>query len=174
MRCAPPAWRAADPAARQGIAMRLNDALLGALLLGFAGWVWWLTTFFPAFPGQDYGPNLFPRILAAGIGICALLLVLRGLRARGGLLVIEPWVRQPARLASFLAIPGAALFYILVSDALGFIPTAFLILVALFLWFRARPVVALPSAIGVTLAVHWFFAGMMRVPLPRGLMDALL
>ena len=154
--------------------MRLNDALLGALLLGFAGWVWWLTTFFPAFPGQDYGPNLFPRILAAGIALCALLLVLRGLRARTGLITFEAWVREPARLASFLAIPGAALFYILVSDPLGFIPTAFLLLTALFLWFRARPVVALPSALGVTLLVHWFFAGMMRVPLPRGVMDSLL
>jgi putative tricarboxylic transport membrane protein len=154
--------------------MRLNDAVLGALLLGFAGWVWWLTTFFPAFPGQDYGPNLFPRILAVGIAGCAVLLVLRGLRARGALLVIEPWVRQPARLLSFLAIPGAALFYILASEALGFIPTAFVTLLGLFLWFRARPVVALPVAAGVTLLVHWFFAGMMRVPLPRGLMDSFL
>jgi len=173
-RCAPRAWRAAEPAAAQGIEMRLNDALLGALLLGFAGWVWWLTTFFPAFPGQDYGPNLFPRILAAGIGFCAVMLILRGLRARGRLLTIEDWVREPARLASFLAIPGAALFYILASEPLGFIPTAFLMLAVLFLWFKAKPVVALPSAVGMTLLVHWFFAGMMRVPLPRGLMDSLL
>lgn len=154
--------------------MRLNDALLGAILLGFAGWVWWLTTFFPAFPGQDYGPNLFPRILVLGIAICGALLVLRGLRARGGLVVLEAWVRDPVRLLSFLAIPAAALFYILLSDPLGFIPTAFILLAALFLWFRARPVVALPVAAGVTLVVHWFFAGLMRVPLPRGLMDSIL
>lgn len=154
--------------------MRLNDALLGAILLGFAGWVWWLTSFFPAFPGQDYGPNLFPRILATGIGLCGLALVVRGVRARGALLTIEPWVADPARLASFLLLPGAVLFYILVSDRLGFIPTAFVILVVLFVWFRARVVVALPVAAGVTLLVHWFFAGMMRVPLPRGLMDPFL
>ncbi|WP_439548278.1 tripartite tricarboxylate transporter TctB family protein [Falsiroseomonas sp.] len=154
--------------------MRLNDALLGAILLGFAGGVWWLTTFFPAFPGQDYGPNLFPRILAAGIGFCALMLVLRGVRARGGLVVLEGWTREPARLLSFLAIPGAALFYILLSDPLGFIPTAFILLSALFLWFKARPVLALPVAAGMALMVHWFFAGLMRVPLPRGLMDPFL
>lgn len=154
--------------------MRLNDALLGALLLGFAGWVWWLTGFFPRFPGQDYGPNLFPRILATGIAICGGLLVLRGLRARGRLVVFEDWVREPARVASFLLMPGAVLFYILFSDRLGFIPTAFAILLVLFLWFRARPLVALPVAAGMTLLVHWFFAGMMRVPLPRGLMDPFL
>jgi putative tricarboxylic transport membrane protein len=154
--------------------MRLNDAVLGAILLAFAGWVWWLTTFFPSFPGQDYGPNLFPRILALGIGICAAMLTLRGLRARGRLVTFEDWVRDPARVLSFLAIPGAVLFYIFASDWLGFIPTAFAILLVLFLWFRTRTVVALPVAAGVTLVMHWFFAGMMRVPLPRGLMDPFL
>jgi putative tricarboxylic transport membrane protein len=154
--------------------MRLNDAVLGAILLAFAGWVWWLTTFFPRFMGQDYGPNLFPRILAVGIAVCGAVLVLRGLRARGRLVEFEGWVRDPARVLSFLAVPGAVLFYILASDRLGFIPTAFALLVALFLWFRARAVVALPVAAGVTLVVHWFFAGLMRVPLPRGLMDPFL
>jgi putative tricarboxylic transport membrane protein len=154
--------------------MRVNDALLGAVLLGLAGWIWWLTTFFPAFPGQDYGPNLFPRILASGVAICAALLVLRGLRARGRLLVLDDWVFRPARLASFLSIPGAALAYILLSDPLGFIPTSFLLLLALSLWFRARPLVALPVAAGMTLLVHWFFAGLMRVPLPRGVLDSVL
>lgn len=154
--------------------MRLNDALLGAILLGFAGWVWWMTTFFPAFPGQDYGPNLFPRILAIGIAVCALLLVLRGLRHRGRLITFDDWVTEPARLISVLSMPAATLFYILASDALGFIPTAFLLLAALFLWFRTRIVVAVPVAAGMTLVLHWFFAGMMRVPLPRGLMDPFL
>ncbi|MBU8537747.1 tripartite tricarboxylate transporter TctB family protein [Falsiroseomonas tokyonensis] len=154
--------------------MRMNDALLGALLLGFAGWVWWLTTFFPSFPGQDYGPNLFPRILAAGIGFCALVLLLRGLRQRAPLLVVEGWMAQPRRVVSFLLIPLASLAYILVSDPLGFIPTAFLLLLGLFLWFQARPVVALPVAAGMTLLVHWFFAGLMRVPLPRGVLDSVL
>jgi len=154
--------------------MRLNDALLGAILLGFAGWVWWMTGFFPSFPGQDYGPNLFPRILAAGIAACGATLVIRGLRQRTRLLTLEGWTREPARLLSFLLIPGAVLAYIFLSDPLGFIPTAFLILLALFLWFRARVVVALPVAAGVTLVVHWFFAGLMRVPLPRGVLDSLL
>ncbi len=154
--------------------MRMNDALLGAILLGFAGWIWWLTSFFPAFPGQDYGPNLFPRILATGIGLCALVLLMRGLRNRAPLLTVEGWVLQPARLISFLLIPGAALAYILVSEPLGFIPTAFLLLLGLSLWFRARPVVALPVSAGMTLLVHWFFAGLMRVPLPRGILDSVL
>lgn len=154
--------------------MKLNDALLGAILIVFAGWVWWMTTFFPAFPGQDYGPNLFPRILAAGIGGCGAVLVLRGLRSGAPPVALAGWTREPARLLSFLLIPGAAAAYMLLADRLGFIPTAFLLLFGLSLWFRARPVLALPVAAGMTLLVHWFFASMMRVPLPRGLMDAVL
>jgi putative tricarboxylic transport membrane protein len=154
--------------------MRLNDALLGAVLLAFAAWVWWMTTFFPAFPGQDYGPNLFPRILAAGIALCGALLVLRGLRQRGALITLDDALREPAKLLSWLLIPGAVLFYIVASTPLGFIPTSFALLLALFLWFRARPVVALPAAAGMTLLVHWFFANLMRVPLPRGVLDSVL
>lgn len=154
--------------------MRLHDSLLGAILLGFAGWVWWLTTFFPAFPGQNYGPNLFPRILATGIALCGAALVVRGLRSRDRAVEFEAWMRDMARVASFLALPGAVVFYILAADRLGFVPTAFVLLAALFLWFRARVLVALPVAAGMTLLVHWFFAGLMRVPLPRGLMDPFL
>jgi putative tricarboxylic transport membrane protein len=88
--------------------------------------------------------------------------------------VFEDWVSQPARLLSFLLLPAAVLAYILLSERLGFIPTAFAILVTLFLWFRARVAVALPVAAGMTLLVHWFFAGLMRVPLPRGVMDSFL
>jgi putative tricarboxylic transport membrane protein len=154
--------------------MRLNDAVLGAILIGFAGWVWWLTGFFPAFPGQDYGPNLFPRILAAAIGTCGALLVLRGLRSGAPLVALDTWTREPARLLSFLLIPAAALAYMLLGDRLGFIPTAFLLLLGLSIWFRAPPLVALPVAAGMTLAMHWFFAVLMRVPLPRGLLDSWL
>jgi putative tricarboxylic transport membrane protein len=152
--------------------MRLSDTLLGLGFAAFAAWVWYLTNAFPAFPGQDYGPNLFPRILAAGIGICAVLLMLRGRRGRA--ITVEGWVREPARLVSFLLIPGATLFYILASDALGFIPASFVILLALALWFGARPLLALATAAGMTLLIHWFFGSLMRVPLPRGLMDPLL
>ncbi len=154
--------------------MRVNDTLLGLGFAALAAWIWWLTSFFPGFPGQDYGPDLFPRILATGIGVCALLLVLRGLRARRPVLSADTWAFDPTRLMAVLAVPVAVLFYIFVSDALGFIPTSLLILGTLGLLYGARPLAAFLTATGMTLVLHWFFVSLMRVPLPRGLMDPFL
>ena len=60
------------------------------------------------------------------------------------------------------------------SDALGFIPCAFLIQIVLFLWFGVRPVTAVVVAVAMTALVHWFFSSMMLVPLPRGMLDSVL
>jgi putative tricarboxylic transport membrane protein len=37
-----------------------------------------------------------------------------------------------------------------------------------------RPVTAAIVAVVMTLIVHWFFSVMMRVPLPRGILDNVL
>ena len=50
--------------------MRANDAVNGAILILFAAIMIALTASFPAFPGQKYGPSLFPRLLGAGLIIC--------------------------------------------------------------------------------------------------------
>jgi len=157
--------------------MRLNDAILGGALIALAAWMIWLTTFFPPFPGQEYGPDLFPRILGAGIILCGAVLVARGLAARRAgeaWVTFAEWVRQPRRLWSFLVMLGAMVLYLVAAEPVGFIPVAFAILLGLFSWFGVRLRLGLPVAAGMTLAVHWFFASLMRVPLPRGVLTDLL
>ncbi len=128
-----------------------------------------LTLDFPSFPGQRYGPALFPRALAIGLIACCVILYLRKpLEARQPALTISPHFREPARLASFLAIPAAALFYLVFAESLGFIPVSFAILLAMMLWLRVPALKAVAIALVATGVTHWFFAGMMRVPLPRG------
>lgn len=83
-------------------------------------------------------------------------------------------MRRPARLASFALMLGAMVFYLIASEPLGFIPTAFLIQLVLFLWFGVRPVMALIVAAAITIAVQYFFGSLMRVPLPRGILDSVL
>jgi putative tricarboxylic transport membrane protein len=156
--------------------MRFNDTIVGATFIVLAAIMIALTFSFPAFPGQNYGPSLFPRILGTGIILCSLLLILRERRLATPVpwLVLADWVRQPRNIASFGLMLAAMLFYLLASDALGFIPCAFLIQIVLFLWFGVRPVTAVVVAVAMTALVHWFFSSMMLVPLPRGMLDSVL
>jgi putative tricarboxylic transport membrane protein len=156
--------------------MRFNDTIVGATFIVLAAIMIALTFSFPAFPGQNYGPSLFPRILGAGIILCSLLLILRERRLAMPVpwLVLADWVRQRRNIASFGLMLAAMLFYLFASDALGFIPCAFLIQIVLFLWFGVRPVTAVVVAVAMTALVHWFFGSMMLVPLPRGILDSVL
>lgn len=156
--------------------MRFNDAILGAILMALAGVMLAMTFSFPPFPGQQYGPSLFPRILAGGIILFSAILMVRSLRSgrREAWLELADWVREPRQLASFALMLGAMIFYILVSEPLGFLPTAFIIQLALFFWFGVRPVTAIVVGVVMTAVVYWFFDSLMRVPLPRGILDSVL
>ncbi|MEZ5842740.1 MAG: tripartite tricarboxylate transporter TctB family protein [Hyphomicrobiaceae bacterium] len=157
--------------------MRTNDMISGAVMIALAVAMIILTLHFPPFPGQDYGPALFPRVLATGLILTGTLLVARGIkRRRAGepLLTLAAWTADRGRLASFLLIPALIVGYVLVSEQIGFLPVAFVLLLGLMLWFRTRLVVALPIAVVAAWGIHYFFATLMRVPLPRGLLTDIL
>lgn len=157
--------------------MRTNDIVSGLVLIAVSMGMIYLTLDFPDFPGQKYGPSLFPRILASGLILCGAILVIRGISARrAGIpwITLADWTQDPSRLVSFLMLPVLVIVYILVSEKIGFIPVAFTMLLFMFLWFRSRLIVALPVAAATTWIMHWFFASLMRVPLPRGLLTNIL
>jgi putative tricarboxylic transport membrane protein len=56
----------------------------------------------------------------------------------------------------------------------GFIPIAIVFLGAMFLWLGVRPLHAAIIAPAATLVIFWFFATMLRVPLPRGILTNVL
>lgn len=154
--------------------MRLSDNWLALIFIALAAAMIGVTTTFPAFPGQKYGPALFPRILGAGMILCALLIMYRARQRRQEgasepAIAVDPVFRDPVRLVSFLAVPAAIGLYLLLVDWLGFVPTCFGILAALMLWFGVRHMTALVVAVVMTGLLNWFFGTLMRVPLPRGL-----
>ena len=151
--------------------MRVNDALIGAVLAALGIAILVHVQGYPTIPGQKYGPALFPGLAAAGLVACGALLVRRGIRAGAPALAIPPWMRSPQHVASFLAVVGALAFYIAAVDTLGFVPTGALILGALFRKFDVRWHVAVPVAIVATLAIHLLFFKLLRVPLPWGLLQ---
>lgn len=156
--------------------MRFNDAILGLVLIGFALLAADVTRSFPSMPGQAYGSALFPRILCAGFAISGAILVFSGIRNRATqpLLDRDPWARSPASLATLALVLAGIVFYILVSESLGFIPTAFLMVAAILIRLRGRWPSSLAIAAGTTLVVHYLFYKLLLVPLPWGVLEPLV
>jgi putative tricarboxylic transport membrane protein len=154
--------------------VKINDALWGLLFVLFAGAVLIHIQAFPKIPGQNVGPALFPGTVSVGIAICGLILIFRGLRARaardGGApwFVLPEWLRSPKHLTGFLVLVAVNVFYLLAVDTLGFLVTGFVYLFALMWVLRVRIVIALPTAIVMTLVIHYAFYKLLRVPLPWG------
>jgi putative tricarboxylic transport membrane protein len=151
--------------------VRANDIISGLVLIVLALAMMALTISFPAFPGQKYGPALFPRILGVGVIICGVFIIWNGLLARRAgapWVEIAPWVYEPWRVGRFLLTLAMLLLYVLVSETVGFILVSLVFLGSLFLWLGVRPVTAVVTSIVATISIQYFFGTLLRVPLPRG------
>lgn len=158
--------------------MKVNDAVWGALLLLLSAALLVHVQSFPTIPGQKVGPALFPGIIAAGLGVCALLLIAKGVAARreGGeraaLVALAPWTRQGRYLVAFAVTLGVNVFYILAVDRLGFVLTGIVYLAVLLAVFRVSRRWIVPIAVAVTLIIHFAFYKLLKVPLPWGLLQS--
>jgi len=100
------------------------------------------------------------------------LLVWQGWRARseGPWIEWEDWVRSPRHTKALVALLGSVVFYILLSDELGFFITAFLMLVTLFRSLQVAWGRSVFWAVVATVVVHFAFYKLLRVPLPWGIL----
>jgi putative tricarboxylic transport membrane protein len=151
--------------------MRVNDAVIGSVLLLLSIAVLWHVRTFPTMPGQSYGPALFPGLIASGLAGVSLLLIVQGLRSG------EPWLRWAGGSArgriAFATTVAAMFFYWLLADRLGFIVCAAVALIAMLLSFGVRASRALPVALVATLVIHGAFYKLLKVPLPWGILQPL-
>jgi putative tricarboxylic transport membrane protein len=152
--------------------MKLNDAIFGVLLAALGAAVLFGIQGYPKIPGQPVGPALFPGLIAVGLCIGGALLIVRGLRHQRGQpwVAWDDWVRSPRHIAALAVLLGSIVFYIVAATWLGFLPTAALILLSLFLVLRVPPRRAVAIAIIATLVIHFAFYKLLRVPLPWGLL----
>jgi putative tricarboxylic transport membrane protein len=146
--------------------MRVNDALIGAVLLALSLAVLWHVRTFPPVPGQPYGSALFPTLAAAGLAIASVLLIVQGLRSG------TPWLRASdtklsGRIAAVVTI-AALVFYLFASQRVGFIASAVLMLVAMLWAYGVRKALIVPVAVVGTLVIHTLFFKLLKVPLPWG------
>jgi len=151
--------------------MRVHDSLIGGVLLVLALAVLWHVQGFPPAPGQDFGPAVFPELIAAGLAVASAALIWQGLRIRQPLVVIAEGLRSPRHLLAFAVVIASTAFYILLSDRLGFIVCSLVVLLALQWACGVRPGMAVVVAVVATLAIHAAFYKLLKVPLPWGVLQ---
>jgi putative tricarboxylic transport membrane protein len=152
--------------------MKINDAIFGVVLFLLGAAILVAVKDYPLIPGQDFGPRLFPGVIAAGLMACGVLLGIGGARERRGAswVQVPPWLRSPPHVVAFAATLGAVVAYILLADTLGFLILAPILLTLLFLAYRVRPLRAVVVAVVVSLVIWYAFYKLLRVPLPWGLL----
>jgi putative tricarboxylic transport membrane protein len=156
--------------------MHLSDRVTGLFLAVLGALAFWGGSRLPAVPGQDVGPAAFPMVIGTGLVLCGLLIAAgigRSFEAQ------EAPEQAPSRgLAKRLG-PGAAIlppvlliFYVLVAERLGFLPTAAIMLAVSALALGASWRLAIGVALIGPPAVHLVFYKLLRVPLPDGVLPA--
>jgi len=113
-------------------------------------------------------------IIGFALVIAGALLLVGGTRERRESWIELPaWTRDRRLAAKFVLVLASVLFYALAVERVGFLITAILLLAILFGAFGVRRVNILPLAIAVTLAIHFAFYTLLRVPLPWGVLEAI-
>ena len=146
--------------------------MTGAALAALAAAILWHVQGFPEMPGQRFGPAWFPGLVASGLAVCGVLLIAAGVRERSAWVAVPGWVRRHRPVLGVASVVAGLLFYILAADKLGFHLSGALLLA---LWMRilgASWRLALPLAVIATIAIHFAFYKLLRVPLPWGLLEA--
>ena len=152
--------------------MRFNDGVFGLILIAFAIAEISYSRTFQSLHGQDYGPDLFPIIIGAGLMLFGGILIARGWaqRATQPMVVVGDWAQDRGNVVNVIVLLGSIVFYIVFSTWLGFIPTALLIQSVLLVRLGSSLVLSITVAAISTMVIHTLFAKLLLVPLPWGLL----
>jgi putative tricarboxylic transport membrane protein len=161
--------------------MKISDRLTGLFLalLGLA--TFWGGSKLPPVPGQQVGPSAFPMVIGAGLMFVGVLIALhigRSFEEAAEAELAEHSIPDPEaeaftasrRWFAFLP-PGLMVFYYFLSERLGFIITASVMIAVLCYSFGARRGFILPTAVGGAIAIYFVFVKVLRVPLAQGLLS---
>jgi len=152
--------------------MKIHDAFFGFFFLALGALVLFAIRGFPNIPGQPVGPALFPGLIAIGLCTTGTLMVIKGLRNREptAWFAWEDWIDSPRHVVALCVLLACVVFYIVAANELGFLPTGFLMLAALFKALQVKWGRALLVALIATLVIHFAFYKLLRVPLPWGIL----
>ena len=156
--------------------MKFSDRLTGGFLVILGACAYIYGSRLPPVPGQPVGPNVFPMIIGAGLVVLGALIAFhfgRSFEEEAEAEVVahsdvDPDAEAYAHRRRFLVwLPPALLvFYYIVSERIGFLPTAAMMIAAMALAFNARRMLILPVALGGAFFIQLVFVKLLRVPLP--------
>lgn len=149
--------------------MKISDAIFGVVLITFAVFVLIYSRTLPSLPGYAYGSGFFPSLTAIFVMGGGILLLIRGVVAKQPLLVLGEWTKSRKLVSNICLIPLNLFFYIVASDKLGFVPTAFLMMFFTIWWLEKKVVSTLIISAVSSVLIYAFFAKLMLVPLPAGI-----
>jgi len=152
--------------------MKFNDTLSGAALLALALAILFTIQSYPTIPGQNIGPAAFPGLLASLLAVCSVLLIFKGLRNKEHTAWVEfgDWMQSRFHARNFVITIACLVYYIVLSDKLGFLICASTILMTMFWALEVKKTWIVPIAVLVTLFIHTVFYKGLRVPLPWGVL----
>jgi putative tricarboxylic transport membrane protein len=161
--------------------MFISDKISGTVLVGLGAAATYGGSLLPPVPGQQVGPSVFPMVVGTGLVLCGVLIAFgigstieheaeAELAAHSDAVKLEQPSPPLIKAVKTLLPPALLLGYVFVGERLGFVPTAFGIVLAVSLAMGARLKLALPLALIAPVAVHLIFVKLLRVPLPPGLL----
>lgn len=157
--------------------MRVNDAITGLVLLLISIAIFSYSTTLPKLFGMQFSAGFWPQVLSTLLGGCALVLIFNGIRARATGVVwleLDKWWKQPGTFTTVALVPASILFYIFLSDLLGFVICSLIIIFVLAFRFGLTLPKALTLSVVTTASMHFVFAEVLLVALPWGLLEAIV
>ena len=158
--------------------MKFSDLLIGMLLIAIGAGVLAYGLTLPPMVGQRYGAGLFPIVLGlcfAGFGAYLAWAGWHQHRAQATPMVsLADWARDRRLAGNMLLILAMIVVYVLLSQRIGFVLLSLAILMILFWRLGLPPLRSAAIAVGATLFIQIAFADLLRVPLPRGVLDRIL
>jgi len=147
---------------------RRHDLVGGLLAAALGAAVVLHVQTFPELPDGQPGPALFPGIVGSLLVLFGLVLLVRGVLARGTPATDpDAGITRQGRLRA-LAVLGLVIGYILLAEVLGFVVTMGVLLFLLMWLLGTRPLVAVLATAATTGFIFLVFEELLLVPLPEG------
>lgn len=156
--------------------LRVSDLVSGLAVASLGLAILLQARTFLSVGASPIGPSFYPGLIGSVLIGCGAVLAITSLVKSAAMPfgVVPDWAKRPGNVLAVLSVPAAIIAYGLLSPALGFIATAMLVTLGLLLAFRVNWLWSLAVAVVLPAVLHLVFVVLMRVPLPSGVIEAVL